>query len=95
MFHNVCNWINRVYVIINCISTGSYLYPDLAQKIESIFGSISVTYGITELCGSFTYKKHYDYVNTFNVGKVADSINIKTGKDYEIFINSSSIKEEK
>ena len=73
---------------IHCICTGSHLYSDLAEKIESRFDNLSVSYGITELCGSFTYLKKYDYSNTYNVGTVSKSINIQITNNDEIIIKS-------
>jgi acyl-coenzyme A synthetase/AMP-(fatty) acid ligase len=73
---------------VQVISTGSFLYPDLAQKIETLGFNLGVAYGVTELGGSISFVKKYSDTNPFDIGRFTNDTKIKKSHKGTLLISS-------
>ena len=75
---------------VKVISTGSYLYPSVAERFYQRFGvSLRNCYGVTEVGGSISLQDAGIEINTAGlVGRLSDGITVKVDKEGQLLIKS-------
>jgi acyl-coenzyme A synthetase/AMP-(fatty) acid ligase len=75
---------------VKIISTGSYLYPSVAERFYQQFGvTLSNCYGVTEVGGSISLQdRDLEFNTTGLAGKLSDGVTVKVDNEGQLLIKS-------